>query len=138
MSMTEDAAPRFMMFYDGECPLCRHEVQVLRWLDRGRGRLGLVDIADPEFDAQAYGRSQDEMMASIHGMYPDGRLTSGVEVFRQSYAAVGLGWLWAVTKLPLIRPLVDRAYAWFAKRRLKLTGRGDAASCETGRCHVVR
>jgi len=127
-------SPEITFLHDGECPLCAREVAMLRRLDRGRGRLAFDDIAAPGFDASRYGRSQAELMARIHGVLPDGTLIEGVEVFRRAYAAVGLGWLVAPTRWPLLRPLSDAAYRWFARNRLRLTGRNEA--CTTDRCAV--
>ncbi|MCU0668657.1 MAG: DUF393 domain-containing protein [Myxococcota bacterium] len=124
----------FRVLYDGECPLCAREISMLRRLDRGRGRLDLEDIAAPDFDAARYGTTLHELMARIHGVQPDGTLIEGVEVFRRAYAAVGLGWLVAPTRWPLLRPLADAAYRWFARNRLRLTGRPDA--CPSDRCAV--
>ena len=122
---------RFELFYDGDCPLCAREVAALRRLDRGRGRLALTDIAAPDFDAERYGRGQDELMARIHGRLPDGSWVEGVEVFRQAYGAVGLGWLLAPTRWPGLRQLAEALYRVFARNRLRWTGRAD---CADGRC----
>jgi predicted DCC family thiol-disulfide oxidoreductase YuxK len=73
-------------------------------------------------------------MGSIHGVKPDGSLVTGMEVFRRAYAAVGWGWLWSPTGWPVLKPVFDAAYRWFAKRRLALTGRKGA--CEDDRCAV--
>jgi predicted DCC family thiol-disulfide oxidoreductase YuxK len=124
--------PEITFLHDGDCPLCAREVAMLRRLDRGRGRLAFDDIAAPDFDASRYGRTQVELMARIHGVLPDGTLIEGVEVFRRAYAAVGLGWLVAPTRWPLLRPLADGAYRWFARNRLRLTGRNDV--CTPDRC----
>lgn len=124
----------FRILYDGDCPLCVREVAMLRRLDRGRGRLDLEDIAAPAFDASRYGRTQLELMARIHGVLPDGGVIEGVEVFRRAYAAVGLGWLVAPTRWPLLRPLADAAYRWFARNRLRLTGRSEV--CTSERCAI--
>ena len=118
---------------DGECPLCRREAAFLRKLDRQRGRLALIDITDPSFEPEAYGRSMDELMGHIHGQTGDGRLVTGVEVFRRAYAAVGLGWVLAPTAWPGLRRLSDAAYTLFARYRLRLTGRRGDAAC-TDRC----
>jgi len=126
------SAPEFTILYDGACPLCRREVRLLARRDRGRGRLGRVDISAPGFDPARYGSSRESLMARIHGVLPDGRLVEGVEVFRRAYAAVGLGWLLAWTRLPLLGALADAGYRWFARNRLRLTGRShqcDAAAC---------
>lgn len=131
------AEERFTIFIDGECPLCRHEASLLRRLDRGRGRLQLIDIAAPEFDPSPYGRTMDELMGTIHGVREDGALVTGMEVFRRAYAAVGWGWVLAPSGWPILRPIFDRLYRWFARHRLRLTGRGSAAACEGGRCRIA-
>jgi len=126
--------PEITFLHDGDCPLCAREVAMLRRLDRGRGRLAFDDIAATGFDAGRYGSTHEQLMARIHGVLPDGTLVEGVEVFRRAYAAVGLGWLVAPTRWPVVRPLADAAYRWFARNRLRLTGRGEV--CSSDRCAV--
>jgi predicted DCC family thiol-disulfide oxidoreductase YuxK len=120
---------------DGLCPLCRHEGRLLEKLDRGRGRLQTIDITSPGFDASDYGVTFEQVMGHIHGVTPDGRVVTGMEVFRRSYAAVGWGWLWAPTGWPGLKQAFDLAYRWFAKHRLRLTGRKGEA-CESDRCRA--
>jgi predicted DCC family thiol-disulfide oxidoreductase YuxK len=124
----------FRILIDGECPLCKREANMLAKMDRGRGGLVLEDISLPTFDANKYGTTFEAVMGSIHGVLPDGRLVTGVEVFRRAYAAVGYGWLLAWTGWPVVRRIVDAGYVVFAKYRLRVTGRKDA--CEQGRCKV--
>ncbi len=116
------------LFYDGACPLCAREARALRRLDR-RGRLMLTDLAAPGFDSDETGIPMERLLARIHGRLPDGTIVEGVEVFRKAYEAVGLRLLVAPTRLPGVSWLLDRAYAWFARNRLRLTGR-----CEDGAC----
>jgi predicted DCC family thiol-disulfide oxidoreductase YuxK len=118
------------LLYDGACPLCSREVAMLRRRDR-RGALGAVDIAAPGFDPGVYGLDQARVMARMHGVLPDGAIVEGMEVFRRAYAAVGLGWLLAPSRWPLVGRLFDAGYAWFARNRLRWTGR--AHECE-GAC----
>jgi predicted DCC family thiol-disulfide oxidoreductase YuxK len=119
------------VFYDGDCPLCVREIEMLSRLDRGRGRILFTDIAAPSFSPQELGLSHAELMERIHARLPDGRLIEGVEVFRRLYGAVGLGWILAPTRLPGLRRLSDWAYEKFAKNRLRLTGRCvDGEICE--------
>ena len=106
----------------------------MAWLDGGAGRLAIIDIARPEFDATKLGTSFETLMGSIHGVLPDGSLVEGMEVFRRAYAAVGHGWILAATGWPVLKPMADAAYRVFAKYRLKLTGR---SSCASGRCRVA-
>jgi len=120
------------VFFDGACPLCRREINLLKRLDGGRSRIRFTDIDAPGFDATPIGKTQAELMARIYGRLPDGSLITGVEVFRRLYAAVGFGPLVALTRLPGIRHLLDAAYTLFAQNRLRLTGRCTSESCEVG------
>jgi len=113
------------VLYDGDCPLCLREIAFLERRNR-RAKLRTVDIAAPDFDASVYGLDRSTLMARIHGVLPDGRVIEGMEVFRRAYAAVGLGWLLAPSAWPGIGRLFDAAYRWFARNRLRLTGRADA------------
>jgi predicted DCC family thiol-disulfide oxidoreductase YuxK len=118
------------VFFDGGCPLCRREINLLRLWDR-RQRIRFTDIDAEAYDPAAVGKSRDELMAEIHGRLPDGSVISGVEVFRRLYSAVGFRWLVAPTRLPGISWLFDVGYRFFARNRLKLTGR-----CKDGVCAV--
>lgn len=122
---------RVQVFYDGDCPLCLREIRLLQRLDR-RGQIRFTDIATPEFDAAAWGTDQATLMGHIHGRLGDGRWIRGVEVFRQLYAAVGLGWVVAVTRVPGLSHALDLAYEIFARNRLRLTGR----RCDDGVCSI--
>lgn len=124
---------KFTILIDGECPLCCKEASFMRWLDGGKERLAIVDIAGAGFDAARYGRTFEQLMGEIHGVRSDGTLVTGVEVFRLAYGAVGWGWVLAPTAWPGLRWVSDRLYVWFAENRLRLTGR---ALCEGGRCKV--
>jgi predicted DCC family thiol-disulfide oxidoreductase YuxK len=122
------------VFYDGDCPLCLREIKVLRWLDRKR-LIRFTDIASPDFQATALGKTHADFMDEIHGRLPDedgnpGKWITGVEVFRQLYAAVGLGLLVWPTRLPGISHALNLGYRTFAKHRLRLTGRCTTEKCE--------
>jgi predicted DCC family thiol-disulfide oxidoreductase YuxK len=135
-SASEAAAPFDVeVFFDGECPLCTKEVGFVRRLDR-RARVRFVDIAAPSFDASAVGRTHDELMARIHARLPDGELVEGVEVFRLMYAAVGFGPVVALTRIPGMKQLLDAGYTWFAKNRLRLTGRCATDACTPRESHA--
>lgn len=126
------SAHDFEVFFDGECPLCKKEIDFVRRLDT-RGGLLFTDIASKDFDPASVGKTYEELMARIHGRTPEGALVEGVEVFRRMYAAAGLGPLVALTRLPGVSQLLDLGYHWFADNRLRLTGR-----CEGGTCAIPR
>ncbi len=118
------------VYFDGECPLCMREIRMLQRLDR-RERIRFTDIAAPGFDERETGLNHATLMGRINGRLPNGDRIEGVEVFRQLYQAVGLGPLVALTRLPGVSHVLDWAYTWFAKNRLRLTGR-----CESGACSI--
>jgi predicted DCC family thiol-disulfide oxidoreductase YuxK len=110
------------VFYDGACPLCMREIRMLMRKDRG-AKIEFTDIAAESFDPTAVGTTMAELMAKIKGRRPDGSWIEGVEVFRQLYTAIGWGRLVAITRVPGISHLLSLGYRWFAKNRLRLTGR---------------
>ncbi len=118
------------VFFDGGCPLCRREIDLLRRRDR-QHRIRFTDIDADAFDSAGVGKTMDQLMAEIHGRLPDGSVICGVEVFRRLYAAVGFRRLTALTRLSGISNLLNVGYRLFAKNRLKLTGR-----CKQGVCQV--
>lgn len=135
------------LLYDGGCPLCLREVTFLRRRDErlhpDHPRLAFVDIDDPAYDPAAHaGITYREAMGRIHAVAADGSVLQDVEVFRRAYQLVGLGWLYAPTTWPLLRPLVDRLYALWAGARLQLTRRPDLEAlcalrlerCASGAC----
>jgi predicted DCC family thiol-disulfide oxidoreductase YuxK len=130
-----DATPEafaIKVLYDGDCPLCKREIAFLKRRDK-RGAIAAEDIAAAGFDPARYGLDHASVMSRIHGVLPDGTVIEGVEVFRRLYTAIGLGWLVAPTRWPLLRGLFDRAYRVFARNRLRWTGRADAA-CTSESC----
>ncbi len=117
------------LLYDGGCPLCLREVNFLTKKDAGRGLVDFVDIALDDYDpADNGGVDFETAMGRIHAVLPDGSTVKNVEVFRQVYDVLGMGWIYAVTKWPVIGPLVDWVYDIWADWRLKMTGRADLAT----------
>ena len=119
---------KFEVFFDGACPLCLREIQMLRRLDR-KELIRFTDISEQDFDPSSSGLTLEELMATIRGRLPDGSLVEGVEVFRQLYGAVGLSPLIPLTRLPVVSGALDTLYELFARNRLRLTGRCSTAGC---------
>lgn len=123
---------QFTILIDGQCSLCSREAAFMQRLDKGRGRLRLIDITDPAFDPASLGLTFEQVMGQIHGILPDGSVIRGMEVFRRAYAALGWGWVLAPTAWPGLRWLFDRFYLWFARNRHRFSRR----VCSTDRCRV--
>ncbi|MGF1571383.1 MAG: thiol-disulfide oxidoreductase DCC family protein [Nodosilinea sp.] len=112
------------LLYDGACPLCLREVNFLRQKDHGRGLVAFTDIADDGYSpADNGGIDFATAMGRIHAVRADGTVVKNIEVFRQVYAVLGMGWVYAPTGWPLVGPLVDWFYGVWANWRLALTGR---------------
>ena len=121
-----DEGWQIKLLYDGECPLCVREVNFLTKKDNGRGIVKFVDIADPNYDPQDNaGVDFVTAMGVIHGVLPDGTVIKNVEVFRQVYELLGMGWVYAITKVPVMGKLADWIYGIWANWRLKITGRPE-------------
>ena len=117
---------KIKLLYDGECPLCVREVNFLTKKDAGRGIVKFVDIADLDYDPQDHaGIDFATAMGRIHAVLPDNTVIKDIEVFRRVYEELGMGWIYAVTKLPILGAIADWLYGIWADWRLKLTGRPD-------------
>lgn len=117
---------KIKLLYDGECPLCLREVRFLKKRDGGRGLVKFVDIAADNYSAEENaGIDYETAMGRIHGVLPDETIVRDIEVFRRVYEALGMGWVYAMTKVPLIGAIANRIYQIWAKFRLTLTGRPD-------------
>ena len=117
---------KIKLLYDGACPLCVREVNFLKRKDGDRGLIKFVDIAADDYDpADNAGIDFETAMGRIHAILPNGEIIQNVEVFRQTYDILGIGWIYAITKLPLVGRLADALYGIWADYRLLLTGRTD-------------
>ena len=115
------------VFFDGACPICAREIALMKRLDRRR-QMEFCDFSTQEYDPASSGFAAADLGTVIHARWADGSVITGVEVFRAMWEAVGLGVLAKLSRLSLIEPLVVRAYAWFARNRLRLTGRSKACT----------
>jgi predicted DCC family thiol-disulfide oxidoreductase YuxK len=123
-SLSTSPSWKIKLLYDGECPLCVREVNFLKKRDAGRGLVEFVDIADDDYSPEANGGVDFETaMGRIHAVLPDGSLVKNIEVFRRVYEALGMGWVYAVTKLPIVGVLANWIYGIWADFRLVLTRR---------------
>jgi len=136
--MTRSASPELTVLFDGGCPLCVREVTFLRGRDR-RDALGFVDIDSLDYDPESHqGISYEEAMGRIHAITASGDVVRDVAVFREAYRLIGLGWIYAPTRWPLIGTLADWAYRVWAARRLQVTGRQSLEVLCADRCQPLR
>lgn len=91
-------------------------------------KIRFTDLNSPDYNPAEHGNVQfSEGMRKIRAVLPDQTVVMGVEVFRKTYDAIGLGWVFELTKLPGIGGVADFIYDVWAENRLRITGRGDMA-----------
>jgi len=115
------------LLFDSECPICMMEVEFLKKRDI-ENRIRFTDLQSPDYNPADHGNvSFEKGMRKIRAVLPGGSVVTGVEVFRQTYKAIGLGWIFDLTSLPLVGKAADAIYDFWAENRLRITGRGELA-----------
>ncbi|XP_038679333.1 uncharacterized protein At5g50100, chloroplastic isoform X2 [Tripterygium wilfordii] len=108
---------KIKMLYDGDCPLCMREVNMLRERNKDFGSIKFVDISSEEYSPEEnQGLGYETVMGRIHAILSDGTVVTDVEAFRRLYEQVGLGWVYAITKYePNVTPrLQDSQMSYIA------------------------
>ncbi|XP_010533480.1 PREDICTED: uncharacterized protein At5g50100, mitochondrial [Tarenaya hassleriana] len=115
---------KIKMLYDGDCPLCMREVNMLVERNKQYGTIKFVDISSDDYSPEDnQGLDYKIVMGQIHAILADGTVVTGVEAFRRLYEEVDLGWVYSITKYEPIGKIADAVYDFWAKYRLQLTGR---------------
>jgi predicted DCC family thiol-disulfide oxidoreductase YuxK len=115
------------LLFDSECPICMMEVNFLKKRDI-ENKIKFTDLQSPDYNPADHGNVKfADGMRKLRAVLPDGKVVIGVEVFRQTYEAIGLGWVFELTKLPVLGQVADFVYDVWAENRLRLTGRGELA-----------
>jgi len=71
------------VWFDGDCPLCRREIGLMRRLDR-RGAIRFIDVATGQGSCPI---DRAELLARFHAR-EDGRMVSGAEAFAAMWRAI--------------------------------------------------
>jgi predicted DCC family thiol-disulfide oxidoreductase YuxK len=103
------------LYFDGNRPLCAREITILR-RHAAANRLLFVDIDR----AKALGFAFEQMQATLHACFADGRWGKGLDASLWSWRAAGLGfWVTPLTWRAL-RPLLTLGYRLFCRLRAHL------------------
>ena len=116
------------VFYDGACPLCIREINMIRRKDTS-GSMRFIDISDLSFVPDDYGKTLSWFESSMRTRV-DGEWVSGVESFRQMYTRIGFKKSVAFSRWPVISQSLDVGYWMFARVRPLLPGRKDCTQCQ--------
>ena len=107
---------RVTVWHDGDCPLCRREIALMRRLDT-RDAITFVDAAGPA----TCPLDRAEMLARFHAREEGGPLLSGAAAFAAMWRAIPvLRPLGAAARNGLVLSVLERLYRHFLRIRPRL------------------
>ena len=125
---------KFIFLFDGGCPLCLRETRFLKKRDSSN-KINFIDINNDNYNPVLYKDiSYVEAMSNLHGILENGDIIKGLDVLAYSYELIGLGWVYYPLKIEFLAPLLRLFYQYWAKYRLKITGRSNIEKLCTFDC----
>ena len=125
---------KFIFLFDGGCPLCLRETKFLRKKDLSN-KINFVDINNDNYNPFFYQNiSYHDAMSNLHGILENGDIIKGLDVLAYSYKLIGIGWVYYPLKIEFLAPLLRLFYQYWAKYRLKITGRSNIEKLCTNEC----
>lgn len=104
-----------ILFYDGNCSLCKHEISLLsRYKSEG---LRLVNIHSNKRSSLANGRSDLELLRVLHFRTDHGQWLKGLDATVAAWKHTPFGWAFSVLRWPLIKRVADWCYYRWANKR---------------------
>ena len=125
---------KFIFLFDGGCPLCLRETKFLKKKDL-LNKINFIDINNDSYNPSLYKDiSYAEAMSNLHGILENGDIIKGLDVLAYSYKLIGFGWVYYPLKIEFLAPLLRLFYQYWAKYRLKITGRSNIEKLCTSEC----
>ena len=125
---------KLIFLFDGGCPLCLRETNFLKSKDE-LNKIDFIDINNVNYNPILFKDiSYAEAMSNLHGILENGNIIKGLDVLAYSYELIGLGWVYYPLKIEFLAPLLRLFYQYWAKYRLKITGRSNIEKLCTSEC----
>jgi predicted DCC family thiol-disulfide oxidoreductase YuxK len=125
---------KLIFLFDGGCPLCLRETNFLKSKDE-LNKIDFVDINNVDYNPILFKDiSYAEAMSNLHGILENGNIIKGLDVLAYSYELIGLGWVYYPLKIEFFAPVLRLFYKYWAKYRLKITGRSNIEKLCTSEC----
>jgi len=125
---------KLIFLFDGGCPLCVRETNFLKSKDE-LNKIDFVDINNVNYNPILFKDiSYAEAMSNLHGILENGNIIKGLDVLAYSYELIGLGWVYYPLKIEFLAPVLRLFYKYWAKYRLKITGRSNIEKLCTSEC----
>ena len=116
---------KLIFLFDGGCPLCVRETNFLKSKDE-LNKIDFVDINNVDYNPILFRDiSYADAMSNLHGILENGNIIKGLDVLAYSYELIGLGWVYYPLKIEFLAPVLRLFYKYWAKYRLKITGRSN-------------
>ena len=126
---------KLIFLFDGGCPLCLRETNFLKSKD-DLNKIDFVDINNINYNPSLFNDiSYAEAMSNLHGILENGNIIKGLDVLAYSYELIGLGWVYYPLKIEFFAPVLRLFYKYWAKYRLKITGRSKIEKLCTSECN---
>ena len=118
------APSQVTMYHDGDCPLCKFEVDAMQKLDIKKA-IRWVDITKEKDALDEAGITYHQAMARIHVQDDKQNMLTGVRGFLAVWEHLPYyrRVVPIIRRVPLLLPLMEAVYTVFAKYRLPLTGK---------------
>ncbi|KKN34044.1 hypothetical protein LCGC14_0797660 [marine sediment metagenome] len=120
------------VFYDGHCPLCVKEIKALKSYDVNN-KLSLIDLNMDNFYSVYPHIDITAAQKKLHGQLADGTMLYGLDVSILAWKTVEKHQWLTVLHWPLIKPVANMAYRFFARYRHQiaflLTGKKRCSKC---------
>ena len=125
---------KLIFLFDGGCPLCLRETKFLKGKDK-LNKIDFVDINNVNYNPILFKDiSYAEAMSTLHGILENGIIIKGLDVLAYAYELIGLGWVYYPLKIEFLAPVLRLFYKYWAKYRLKITGRSNIEKLCTSEC----
>ena len=111
---------KLTIFADAQCPLCVMEMKHLKSKDK-QSCIQIEDINAPDFSKRFPDINPEKASRVLHGRLDDGRLVYGLDVSHKAWSIVGKPYLFGPLRWPVIKPIADLAYRFFAKNRFTIS-----------------
>lgn len=119
-----------ILFYDGLCPLCAKEIDLLRHLTDSS--LLLIDIHSADCTVLGAPKTTLELLSALHLKSADNHWHSGVDASVIAWGHTPYGWIFLPLRWPMIKPAINWLYyKWASRRACKLGYIADSQAIES-------
>ena len=109
------SANSITVFFDGDCPVCSREVQILRRIDQD-STIRWVDIGELSGDELPSGKTREQLLGEMHVFRAGSGWSSGIDGFRAIWLQLPflrrMAWIFRV---PVLRQALQVLYGYFLR-----------------------